>query len=114
VNIGGNAHGAPGGFFFQYAGDWKIPAAGQRAIWNVLPDGKEGEYLTDRLTDEAVKFIRDCGDKPFFLYFPHTREPLHRSTLSSGIDKATVVDNENSRMFQDCLFQFLSPSTALP
>lgn len=71
VNIGGNAHGAPGSYFFPYAGDWKIPATGQRAVWNVLPDGKEGEYLTDRLTDEAVKFIRESREKPFFLYFPH-------------------------------------------
>lgn len=71
VNIGGNAHGAPGSYFFPYAGDWKIPATGQRAKWNVLPDGKEGEYLTDRLTDEAVKFIRESRARPFFLYFPH-------------------------------------------
>ncbi|MBM3874870.1 MAG: sulfatase [Verrucomicrobia bacterium] len=71
VNIGGNAHGAPGSFFFPYAGDWKIPATDQRAVWNVLPDGKEGEYLTDRLTDEAVKFIHASKDKPFFIYFPH-------------------------------------------
>lgn len=71
VNIAGNAHGAPGSYFFPYAGDWKIPATGQRAIWNVLPDGKEGEYLTDRLTDEAVDFIHESREKPFFLYFPH-------------------------------------------
>jgi len=71
VNIGGNAHGAPGSYFFPYAGDWKIPATGQRAVWNVLPDGKDGEYLTDRLTDEAVKFIHASKDKPFFIYFPH-------------------------------------------
>lgn len=71
INIAGNAHGAPGSYFFPYVGDWKIPATDQRAKWNVLPDGKEGEYLTDRLTDEAVKFIRASKDKPFFLYFPH-------------------------------------------
>jgi arylsulfatase A-like enzyme len=71
VNIAGNAHGAPGSYFFPYAGDWKIPATDQRAVWNVLPDGQPGEYLTDRLTDEAVKFIRASNDKPSFLYFPH-------------------------------------------
>jgi arylsulfatase A len=82
-NIAGNAHGAPGSYFFPYPGDWLIPGSGHRAKWNVLLDGKEGEYLTDRLTDEAVKFIRDTqstknqepGTKntpqPFFLYFPH-------------------------------------------
>lgn len=83
LNIAGNAHGAPGSYFFPYPGDWLIPGSGQRATWNVLPDGKEGEYLTDRLTDEAVKFIRDTQAtknqeqrtrnkaQPFFLYFPH-------------------------------------------
>ena len=71
LNIAGNAHGAPGSYFFPYPGDWLIPGSGRRATWNVLPDGKEGEYLTDRLTDEAVKFIREPHQKPFFLYFPH-------------------------------------------
>jgi arylsulfatase A-like enzyme len=33
-----------------------------------MPDGR---YLTDRLTDEAVKFIEDNRDKPFFLYLSH-------------------------------------------
>ena len=32
---------------------------------------KEGEYLTDRLTDEAVKFIETNRDRPFFLYLSH-------------------------------------------
>lgn len=31
---------------------------------------KEGEYLTDRLTDEAIKFANENKDKPFFLYLP--------------------------------------------
>ena len=71
VNVAGNGHGAPGNYFFPYDGDWPIPTTDQRATWNVLADGQPGEYLTDRLTDEAVKFIRDQRDRPFFLYFPH-------------------------------------------
>jgi len=71
VNIAGNAHGAPGSYFFPYQGDWLIPTTGLRARWNVFADGKPGEYLTDRLTDEAVTFIRANRDRPFFLYFPH-------------------------------------------
>jgi arylsulfatase A len=71
VNIAGNAHGAPGDFFFPYAGNWSIPTTELRARWNVFADGKPGEYLTDRLTDEAEKFIRENRAKPFFLYFPH-------------------------------------------
>lgn len=71
LNIGGNAHGSPGSYFFPYIGDWLIPATGQRAKWNVLPTGKEGEYLTDRLTDESIRFIQNNKQQPFFLYFPH-------------------------------------------
>ena len=71
VNIAGNAHGAPGSYFFPYQGNWLIPTTGLRAKWNVLADGKTGEYLTDRLTDEAVTFIQESRGKPFFLYFPH-------------------------------------------
>jgi len=41
----------------------------------VLEDGPEGEYLTDRLTNEAIQFINDNTSeqtsKPFFLYLPY-------------------------------------------
>ena len=69
----GNPHGNPGNYFFPYNGSWKIPTTDRRATWNVLDDGKPGEYLTDRLTDEAIQFIHQSKQdrKPFFLYFPH-------------------------------------------
>ena len=44
---------------------------------HALPDGPEGEYLTDRLTDEALGFIDTVtqgadspAPRPFFLYLP--------------------------------------------
>jgi arylsulfatase A len=44
-----------------------------------LPDGPKGEYVTDRLTNEAIRFIETNKDKPFFLYLPHfaVHLPLH-------------------------------------
>ncbi len=36
-----------------------------------LEDGPEGEYLTDRQTDEAIKFIENSGNKPFFVYLSY-------------------------------------------
>ncbi len=33
-----------------------------------LPGAKQGDYLTDRLTEEAVKLIDEHHDRPFFLY----------------------------------------------
>lgn len=71
INIGGTAHGAPGEYFFPYAGNWSIPTTDKKSTWNVLPDGEPGEYLTDRLTDEAIGFIKANRNQPFFLYFPH-------------------------------------------
>lgn len=46
----------------SYFAPWKIPT---------LSEGKEGDYLTDRLADETVKYLDRVGDKPFFLYLPH-------------------------------------------
>ena len=34
-------------------------------------EGPEGEYLTDRLTDEALRFIGSDTSKPFFLFMSH-------------------------------------------
>ena len=36
-----------------------------------LEDAAEGEYLTDRITDEALKFIDQNKANPFFLYLSH-------------------------------------------
>ena len=33
-----------------------------------MEDGPEGEYLTDRLTNETIQFITDNKDKPFFAF----------------------------------------------
>jgi arylsulfatase A-like enzyme len=33
------------------------------------PNAKKGEYQTDKLTDEALEFIEESKDGPFFLYF---------------------------------------------
>jgi len=71
INIAGNAHGAPGDYFFPYPGDWSIPTTPLRATWNVLDDGEPDEYLTERLTEEAVAFIRAHRSEPFFLHFAH-------------------------------------------
>ena len=36
-----------------------------------LPDGPPGEYLTDRLTNEALQFLDQTQKNPFFLYLPY-------------------------------------------
>ena len=53
---------------------WGMPQQGYFSPWGIetLPDGPEGEYLTERLTKEATKLIRERDqDKPFFLNLWH-------------------------------------------
>ncbi|MEG0996739.1 MAG: sulfatase-like hydrolase/transferase, partial [Clostridia bacterium] len=38
---------------------------------HTLSEGPQGEYLTDRLTDEAIHLIENAGDQPFFLNLCH-------------------------------------------
>tara|TARA_B100000945_G_scaffold23264_1_gene16454 strand:+ start:2426 stop:3991 length:1566 start_codon:yes stop_codon:yes gene_type:complete len=42
-------------------------------------EDEPGQYLTDRLTDEALKFIESSKDEPFFLYMSHyaVHDPIH-------------------------------------
>lgn len=57
-NIGGGRWPGPPSYFSPYHID-------------TLPDGPDGEYLADRLTDEAVRFIERSKDGPFLLNFWH-------------------------------------------
>lgn len=67
LNIAGCRAGTPYSYFYPYCNKKK------GGCHPGLDEGREGEYLTDRLTDEAVKFMIDSskGDKPFFLYMAH-------------------------------------------
>jgi arylsulfatase A-like enzyme len=63
VNIAGSETGSPPTYFAPYTN-------GRRSLPG-LEDAPKGEYLTDRLTTEAEKFIEANKDRPFFLYFAH-------------------------------------------
>jgi len=63
------------GFDVNIGGDWRgMLTNGFFSPYNIdtLPDGPDGEYLTDRLTDEAINLITEkTDDRPFFLNFWH-------------------------------------------
>ena len=59
INIGGHHSGSPpGGYYSPY----KNPK---------LEDGPEGEYLTDRLTEEGIRFMKASKEDPFLLFLAY-------------------------------------------
>lgn len=68
INIGGTHWGAPTTFWYPYRGGGRFPEF--RYVPH-LEFGSPGEYLTDRLTDEALRIIDRAGDQPFFLFLSH-------------------------------------------
>ena len=58
TNVAGYDKGQPPSYHAPY----EIPT---------LPEGREGEYLTDRLTEEAVAFLEEHRRRQFFLYLPY-------------------------------------------
>jgi len=56
----------PPSYFSPYGVSAEGVPAGRNRVGNIT-DGPEGEYITDRLTDEAIQFIKESGDGPFFL-----------------------------------------------
>ncbi len=85
LNIAGSHQGHPKSYFSPY----KNPK---------LEDGPRGEYLTDRLTSEAIHFMKQNAPhktgKPFFLYLPYftVHTPLQ--------GKETLI--EKYRQKEDC------------
>jgi len=69
INIGGTHWGAPFSFFWPYRGRGRFGSEFRYVPH--LEFGRPGEYLTDRLTDEALRVIDRAGDKPFFLFLTH-------------------------------------------
>lgn len=60
LNIGGNHKGGP------YTGGYHSPYT-----YPNLTNEEKGEYLTDRLTNEAIGFISGVKGKPFFLHLAY-------------------------------------------
>ena len=60
VNIGGTHSGSPPKGYYPPHGN--VPG---------LKNASQDEYLTDRLSDESIRFIRENKDQPWALYLTH-------------------------------------------
>ena len=99
INIGGCHMGNPySGYFSPY----NIPT---------LENGPKGEYLTDRLTDEAIKLLEANGDSPFFLhmsyYSVHTPIQAPEENVSKFKKKASKLGLDKEQEYEDGKSWFL-------
>ncbi len=93
VNVGGCHLGHPKSGYFA---PWNIPT---------LEEGKEGEYLTDKLTDEAVRLIKNHeGNNPFFLnmsyYSVHTPIQAKQEQVAKYEEKARRMGLDKAEAFR--------------
>jgi arylsulfatase A-like enzyme len=98
VNIGGFESGSPKGGYYS---PWKNPN---------LQSKTDGEYLTERLTDETIQFIETQHKKeqPFFAYLsyynvhtpiqPYKKRIEHFRTKADSLNKAPPLINERGGM----------------
>ncbi|MCF7669411.1 MAG: sulfatase [Verrucomicrobia bacterium] len=82
INIGGCAKGSPPGGYYS---PWSNPNLKQK---------KEGEYLTERLTEESIEFLDSRStDRPFLLYLSyynvHTPITPYKKRIDHFRDKAS-------------------------
>ena len=80
-NIAGERAGTPYSYFYPYC----LPDKSKCHLG--LEKGTPGEYLTDRLTDEAVSFIKSHKDAPFFLHLSHHAVHTALQAPASVVDK---------------------------
>ena len=84
TNLGGGHYGQPpGGYYSPYKNE-------------MLKDGPEGEYLTDRLTNESMKFIEENQNNPFYLhlsfYSVHTPIQANKEYIEKFEKKRDLLD----------------------
>lgn len=96
VNIGGTLWGAPQSFFYPYRGDQYF------RDWRYVPDlepGQAGDYLTDRLTDQALSIIEQHQDQPFYvnLWYHAVHTPIEGKPALVEQYEAKLEDDARHR-----------------
>lgn len=85
LNIGGDHTGSPVDYFAPYEAVNKKGGVTRKIPG--LDNGNASEYLTDRLTTEAEKFIEANKSKPFFIYLSHYAVHIPLKAKQELVDK---------------------------
>lgn len=98
INIAGNRRGSPPDYFWPFE---RRNREGEivYSLPYIKSMAEEGDYLTDVLTNEAIKFVEDHADTSFFMYLPFYtvhiplmgKEPLVDKYEAKSKDMADTV-----------------------
>jgi len=98
VNIGGtNVGGSTGGFFANAEGAFP-PKKNAPRMPGLPANGKAGEWLDDRLTDDALSFMETHKNQHFFIYMSFFA--VH-TPISAPADDITHFDNKAKTDYHD-------------
>ncbi|MDO5977448.1 sulfatase [Flavivirga spongiicola] len=96
INKGGYHRGSPNSYYSPYNNP-------------KLADGSNGEYLTDRLTNESIKFINERNNNPFFLmlsyYSVHTPIQPSKRNIEKFNDKLKRMGGEKVEIIDEGIAQ---------
>ena len=78
---------------------WKQERKGPCAIRRNHEIIEEDEYLTDRIAEEAVRYLRDHRDDRFFLYVPFSAPHTPFQAPEKYVDMFSHVEDKNKRVY---------------
>jgi arylsulfatase A len=91
LNIGGGEIGQPPTYFDPYYQNEQRPSI------PALSARREGEYLTDRESDETARFLKKYRNKPFFLHMCHYAVHTPLQAKEELIAKYECKENTNQK-----------------
>jgi arylsulfatase A-like enzyme len=77
---------------------YKFPPLPLLEVERVIEEEPDADYLTKRITERAVSFIKSHKDEPFFLYVPHPipHRPIHVSPpFMAGVPESIKAKLKN-------------------
>lgn len=105
-NVAGDHTGTPMSYFAPFRGGGRV---GRERFMTGLEQAPEGEYLTDRLTAEAERFVERNRERPFFLYWPHfaVHTPMRAKQEMIAKYPSTMIPGQQSNAIYAAMLESL-------
>lgn len=83
----------------ESSGRQSATRSSRNAVYDGFKEVTVTRYLTDVFTDEALDFIDDHQDEPFFLYLSHTTPHTPLQATEQYLDDYRHIENQGQRIY---------------